>query len=360
MRKIGCLVRWVLFTLNILVAIGFLISAYSPYISPVSHPLWACAGLFFPFLFLANLLFIFVWVCIKWQYAFFSLLVLVAGWSSIWNYCPLGSEEKPEGGEVIKLLTYNTQDIALTKEYDKQEGNPVLNYLRDSDADIICLQEFNPSAKVKQKEIDRALACYPYHVRVKGEGPGRLACYSRYPILSAETIDYKTESNASILYRLKFGNDTLVLINNHLESNKLDAHDKTVYNDILKSPREKNIKNGGKHLFHKIAKVVAVRAPQADSVAQAIAVNRTRYMLVCGDFNDSPISYAHRVVGQGLNDVYRKAGRGPGFTYYENRFYFRIDHIFASDAFRILECKIDRSINTSDHYPVCCLLEKTK
>ena len=32
MRKIGCLVRWVLFTLNILVAIGFLISAYSPYI----------------------------------------------------------------------------------------------------------------------------------------------------------------------------------------------------------------------------------------------------------------------------------------------------------------------------------------
>lgn len=27
---------------------------------------------------------------------------------------------------------------------------------------------FNPS-KGKQKEIDRALACYPYHVRVKGD-----------------------------------------------------------------------------------------------------------------------------------------------------------------------------------------------
>lgn len=55
MKRIGCLIRWVLFTLNVLVAIGFLISAYSPYISPVSHPLWACAGLFFPFLFLGNL-----------------------------------------------------------------------------------------------------------------------------------------------------------------------------------------------------------------------------------------------------------------------------------------------------------------
>jgi len=358
MKRIGCLIRWVLFTLNVLVAIGFLISAYSPYISPVSHPLWACAGLFFPFLFLGNLFFLLIWLCIRWKYAFFPLLVFIAGWSSIWTYCPLGTEKEPDGGEVIKLLTYNTQDIAATRDYDKEQGNPVLNYLRNSDADIICLQEFTPGGKVKQKEVDQALDVYPYHVRVKGEGGSRLACYSRFPILSANTIDYKTESNASILYRLKVGSDTLVLINNHLESNKLDAHDKSMYNDMLKSPGEENLKNGGKYLFHKLAKVIAVRAPQVDSVAHAIAENRTRYMLVCGDFNDSPISYAHRVIGQGLNDVYAEAASGPGFTYYENHFYFRIDHIFASDGFRILKCQVDRSIKASDHYPVWCLLEK--
>ena len=284
--------------------------------------------------------------------------MFIAGWSSIWTYCPLGTEKGPDGGEVIKLLTYNTQDIAATRDYDKEQGNPVLNYLRNSDADIICLQEFSPGGKVKQKEVDQALDVYPYHVRVKGEGGSRLACYSRFPILSANTIDYKTESNASILYRLKVGSDTLVLINNHLESNKLDAHDKSMYNDMLKSPGEENLKNGGKYLFHKLAKVIAVRAPQVDSVAHAIAENRTRYMLVCGDFNDSPISYAHRVIGQGLNDVYAEAASGPGFTYNENHFYFRIDHIFASDGFRILKCQVDRSIKASDHYPVWCLLEK--
>ena len=294
MKRVGSLIRWVLFTLNILVAIGFLISAYSPYISPVRHPLWACAGLFFPFLLLANFLCLLAWICIKWQYALFPLLVFIIGWDSVWTYCPLGTEKEPEGGEVIKLLTYNTRDIASAKEYDKEQGNPILNYLQNSDADIICLQEFTPGGKVKQKDIDHALATYPYHERVKGEGGSRLACYSRYPILSATAIDYKTESNASILYRLKIGKDTLVLINNHLESNKLDDHDKSMYNDILKSPGEKNIKDGGKYLFRKLAKVVAIRAPQADSVAHAIAGNRTRYMLVCGDFNDSPISYAHR------------------------------------------------------------------
>lgn len=198
---------------------------------------------------LGNLFFLLIWLCIRWKYAFSPLLVFIAGWSSIWTYCPLGTEKEPDGGEVIKLLTYNTQDIAAMRDYDREQGNPVLNYLRNSDADIICLQEFTPGGKVKQKEVDQALDVYPYHVRVKGEGGSRLACYSRFPILSANTIDYKTESNASILYRLKVGSDTLVLINNHLESNKLDAHDKTMYNDMLKSPGEENLKMVGNTCF---------------------------------------------------------------------------------------------------------------
>lgn len=357
MRKIGCLVRWVLFTLNILVAIGFLISAYSPYISPVSHPLWACAGLFFPFFLLANFLFLVMWICIKWKISIFPLLIFVAGWDSVWTYFPMRSSNEPEG-EVIKLLTYNTQDISVRKSYEKKDGNPVLNYLRESDADIICLQEFASNGVVKQKEIDQVLSVYPYHKSMRIKGGSGLACYSRFPILSASILDYSSQFNGSVLYRLKVGKDTLVLINNHLESNKLNDHDKSVYNDILKSPREENVKNGGKYLLHKLADAVAIRAPQADSVAHAITVNRTRYMIVCGDFNDTPISYAHRVIGNGLTDVYAKAGWGPGFTYNENHFYFRIDHIFASNAFRVLKCEIDRSIRASDHYPVWCLLEK--
>lgn len=116
------------------------------------------------------------------------------------------------------------------------------------------------------------------------------------------------------------------------------------------------MKNEGKHLLRKLAEAVAIRAPQADSVAQAIRRNSSRYVLVCGDFNDSPVSYAHRVIGEGLNDAFVEAGAGPGFTYNQNHLYFRIDHIFASPAFRVLECKVDRSIRASDHYPVWCIV----
>lgn len=62
------------------------------------------------------------------EVCFFPLLVFIAGWSSIWTYCPLGTEKEPDGGEVIKLLTYNTQDIAAMRDYDREQGNPVLNY----------------------------------------------------------------------------------------------------------------------------------------------------------------------------------------------------------------------------------------
>lgn len=37
-------------TINGVIGIGLLACAYSPYLSPVAHPVWACAGLFFPIL----------------------------------------------------------------------------------------------------------------------------------------------------------------------------------------------------------------------------------------------------------------------------------------------------------------------
>lgn len=185
-----------------------------------------------------------------------------------------------------------------------------------------------------------------------------MACFSRFPILSATKIEYKSQFNGSILYKLKMGEDTLVVVNNHLESNKIDTKDKIIYNDLLKSPREEKIKTDGKYLLKKLAEAVVVRAPQADSVAQAIKENRSRYMLVCGDFNDSPISYAHHKIGSGMTDAFSAAGTGFGFSYNQNRFYFRIDHIFSTPAFRVVKCEVDRSIKASDHYPIWCLLEK--
>lgn len=358
MKRMKHFIQTLAFLLNGVVAAGFLICAYSPYLSPVEHPVGACAGLFIPVFIALNLAFCLVWLCLKPWGALFPLAVFALGWNSLNAYFPVGSIKEPgEGSPTLKFLTYNTQGISPGEGNGGE--NAVLSYLRRCGADIVCLQEFIPGVHASAEEISQALEdIYPHHASTRIKGGDVLACYSRYPILETEEIAYPSLYNGSVLYRIKVGEDTLAVINNHLESNKLDAYDKKVYNEILKSPREANVKAEGKYLLRKLADAVALRAPQADSVARAIRENRADYMLVCGDFNDSPVSYAYRVIGEGLDDAFVAAGAGPGFTYNQNHLYFRIDHIFVSPAFRVLECKVDRSIRASDHYPVWCVVER--
>ena len=150
-----------------------------------------------------------------------------------------------------------------------------------------------------------------------------MGCFSRFPILGTKRIPYESANNGSGAFRLKFGQDTLLLVINHLESNKLDAHDKEVYTDMLKKPDEEKVKEGGKYLLHKLADAVAIRAPQADSVAKYVKEHPYKYTVVCGDFNDSPLSYAHRVIGEGLQDAFVERGSGVGISYNRNHLYFR-------------------------------------
>ena len=84
---------------------------------------------------------------------------------------------------------------------------------------------------------------YPYRrINVVGSGNGytnRIACYSKFPILSARVLDYASSYNGSVLYELKLNEDTITLINNHLESNKLTKADKDIYEENIESSRKR-------------------------------------------------------------------------------------------------------------------------
>lgn len=344
-----------LLSFNVVVGIGYLFCAYSSYVCPVHHPYLACVGLSFPLWGMLNVLFVFLWLFVNWKYVLLPILILAMGWGSMQSYLPMNLKKSLHGGDTIKVLTYNVEGLG---DKSSDDGRSILSYLKGSGADIICLQEFTTHGTVSEKEIKQALASYPYGRVVQTRGGDGLACYSRFPILSSSLVGYSSLFNGSAIFRLQVGKDTLMLINNHLESNKLTSKDKGMYREILTAPREEVVKSGGKRLLRKLGCAVSIRAVQADSVACAIRRNRTRYMIVCGDINDSPVSYAHRVVGRGLIDAYREAGFGPGFSYNRNHFYFRIDHLFVSNGFRVVKCEVDRSIRSSDHYPLWSLLEK--
>lgn len=246
----------------------------------------------------------------------------------------------------------------------KENGqNPILNYIKNSKADIVCMQEYAGSETAKihlnNKEIRQALKDYPYrHIKQVGKtGAGsQIACYSKFPILSARMLDYQSNYNGSIVYDIKIGKDTVLLINNHLESNKLTREDKVVYEDMLKDPKAGKVKSGIRQLVNKLAEASAIRSAQARAIAQEIARSPYPSVIVCGDFNDSPISYAHRVISQDLDDAFTESGRGLGISYNQNKFYFRIDNILISKNLKASGCTVDNSIKDSDHYPIWCYI----
>ncbi len=357
MKYIGRLLGWILLGVNAVVAGFLLFSAYSPYIQPQEHPLLSCAGLAFPIFLVANLLFLFFWMVIYRKYALFPLLVLIACWGAIRVYFPLNLWEDEKPDTAIKFLSYNTMAFALGEKHTKESPNSVLAYLAASDADVICIQECIWMGEMKQKEADYALRSYKYkHYYSFAHGYNGLACYSRYPIVSATPIQYESAGNGSIVYRIAVGEDTLTVFNNHLESNKIESSERVIFQEMIDTPSKEKLSSGSRMLLKKLMEASSIRARQADTLSHMINDIKGQKVIVCGDFNDSPISYTHRVIGEGLEDAFVQSGNGLGISYHENRFYFRIDHILLSKNMKSYECTVDRSVKASDHYPIWCYI----
>lgn len=352
----------ILLGINALVAILMLLSGFSSYINPYAMPVLSCAGLAFPVFLLLNLLFFFFWLLFRRKYALFPLAVMFACIMPIRTYFPINIHKQQVSDDAIKILSYNVMSFDEHKLHTKGDSNEIVRYIQQMDADIVCLQEAtfnnsNPKKFLSEKSFREAMSAYPYcsHYKVRGNG---WICLSRYPILSAHFVEYESPGNGSMAYELKVGTDTLLLINNHLESNKLSLDDRAAYREMIVDPKEEKVKSTSKRLIGKVVDAVSVRAAQADAVAKYVRDSKHKYVVVCGDFNDSPLSYAHRVIGEGLNDAFIDTGNGLGISFNRSGFYFRIDHIMASDNWQLLDCEVDRSIKASDHYPIWCYMKK--
>ena len=110
-------------------------------------------------------------------------------------------------------------------------------------------------------------------------------------------------------------------------------------------------------LLGKVSKAMVKRSRQAEAVHHYIESHRRYPIIVCGDFNDTPISYVRRTIASGLTDCYVETGCGMGITFNQRGLSFRIDNIMCSSHFKPYGCYVDDEISVSDHNPVICWLE---
>jgi len=346
--------------INVAVIVMMLFVGYSDRINPVEHSMLANSGLMFPGFLVVNFGFLIFWLIFKTRMSLVPILGFIVCYVPVRKYSPLNIS-RPVTDSCIKVLSYNVWLFAGWDDKDTIH-NDILDYIVKTNADIVCLQEAAPN-EVKQEKIDRALnPIYKYRDTMYHD-PGMngdcVAIYSKYPVIKRERIEYESVGNQSVAYYLKIDKDTVLVVNNHMETVGLSKAEKSQFKQLVNGDLEADTaEKASKSLLVKLAESTKKRAPAADAVARYIAKHKDMPIIVCGDFNDSPISYTHRTIADGLIDCYVETGNGPGISYHHSGFYVRIDNILCSYDFEPLQCYVDNKIQSSDHYPIICWLKK--
>ena len=339
-------------TIIIMVLVGF-----SDVVSPEKLGLFANVGLTFPAFLIINFCFLLFWLLFRSKYAAIPVVGFLIAFVPVRKYMPLNiNGEAPK--DCIKVLSYNTWNLGAQTE-DAAGTNICLAYLQEQDADIVCLQEAMPNDRNKQQIDSMLTPTYPYQcVTEHPNGGNAVMLLSKFPILSKELIPYESKGNLSVAYRLKIKDKVVLLINNHLETTGLSLEERRQFKNLVVGKLEADTaEQTSKLLIVKLAESTKKRAPEAEAVADYLKRHKDMSIIVCGDFNDGPISYAHRTIADGLTDCYVASGNGQGISYHHGGFFVRIDNIMCSKDWKPYECWVDDKIAVSDHYPIICKLK---
>jgi endonuclease/exonuclease/phosphatase family metal-dependent hydrolase len=351
MKFIGKLLVYPLLAVNILIALLLIFSCYGSLVAPIGRwPFASLSGLAFPILYLLNFIFLMLWLFIWKKGAIVPIVTMLICIVPTLKYFPLHFSKSKEVQEpYITVVSYNTEGFGLDDNKEWTLKNPVVNYILDLKADIIFLQEANPTIVKKISNDKNITDIYPYVCTPTSIN--YQACISKYPILHNEAIAFEKTNNGFQYLRILVGSDTLAVYNIHLQSNKLND-EITEYQNFSKNPSDSAYYAVSKKVVKKLLQSTSMRADQARNIADLARNETAKYTIVCGDFNDTPLSYSYHLFDRFMYSVYAKSGSGMGITYHEHKLYYRIDHIFCSKNINPLYTWIDRVQKDSDHYPI--------
>ena len=346
---------------NVATVVVMLLLGYSDRIHPADHPLVSTLGMAFPILLVINMAFLLFWLIFKWTRAWVPVVGFILAYVPISIYMPINvSQSPPEGA--LKLVSYNVCSYGGNYKYE-QGFEKVRDYLVDEQADIVCLQEDNDTwrrycfLQYEDKGLaynDTVVLCHD------SQRFNCLGIHTRFPIIRREQIQYSTASNnGSVAWWLQVDKDTVVVVNNHFESCHLNQEDREQYRQLMKVEMARDSVRAESHLLMvKLAEANAKRSQQIEAVCEYVDQYIGTYpVIVCGDFNDNPISFSRHMMAKRLQDCFVETGRGIGLSYNQKAFSFRIDHIFCSSDITPYQCYVDSKMDASDHFPMVCWLK---
>ncbi len=350
---------------NIILALLFLLGCYGGLLNAKTWwPLgFLTLAAFYFFIFL--LLFIIFWLFVKPRWCLISLIAILTAFKPLQQIIPLRFSssftiEKKAGA--LRVMSWNVEhfDILEHKTHPERKQQ-MLDIIKQYQPDVACFEEMVGSEADETAinyipdiaaQLEFSGYHYSYNRKVDFDGKHHfgIITFSKLPIIKKETLQfYPFDYNSIFQYTdVLYGADTVRVFNIHLESLKFSA-DNLKYIDAPEINDEGDLKKS-RSVIGKLKRGFLKRKIQADRIKTEI--DKSPYpVIVCGDFNDVPNSYAYNTIGSGLQNTFAKKGSGIGRTYSGISPTLRIDNIFAAPVFTVLQyTRVGKKL--SDHFPV--------
>ncbi len=357
--------RLALKIITIIIYILTLISAFGGRINPEYFAAPSVLVLPLPYLAIASALLTLAWLCTgRFIIGGLGVVTLVSAWSPITTAVPLNSSKKAENpSDTFTVLSYNWLHGDDQERGNDAPGNRAVSYLINCGADIICLQEMadwddtsevhnlTPALRDSLKRI------YPYWAGSNGVDQKVL---SKFPIERVDVRELYSEPSDNTkfsFFKTRIKGVPVWIVNMHMNSYMLTEEERGVVSEIASIKKTKEgISELKGSIYSKLKYSFRERKTHTEVLVKALENAKGR-VIVCGDFNDVPESYAYRMMREaGFRDVTQETTFGPMITYNRHAFWFHLDQIFYRGGLKALSVKKGK-IRTSDHYPLLAEFE---
>jgi len=350
--------------LNVIAAISLILACLCCFISPETIWWIGFCGLAYMYLLIVNICFVVIWVLIrKRTFVLISTITILFASTFLGKNIQLFEKEISEEDRErsYKVLSFNVDGFSSRKRV-QTDGNTqnIFEFLRDENADIICIQEYTFDRwdeNFDENTIRKFLDKTPYYYAEMQRGHFGVATFSKYPIIRKELVYINKTNNICMCSDVLMGTDTIRVYNVHLISTGFRKAETGLLENVVRIEYDRSDVRTIKSIIRKFKISSYDRAEQVEILISHIA--KSPYpVIICGDFNDTPMSYSYHKVRGNRKDAFIEAGSGRSTTFNIGRIAsLRIDYILYSDVFKAYSYDSPR-VDLSDHFPVMCRLVK--
>ena len=310
------------------------------------------------------MLFVILWAIQMRWWALFSGLAIIITLPNLLGMVHINFSKKIATNNDIKVMDYNCMLFDLYNwSHNKQSRKIIFEMLQSESPDILCLQEFYTSEEPRDYHNADTLVSFlktknihtEYTTTLRNSDHWGVATLTKYPMIRKGKIVFNTRSNNICIYTdVLINKDTVRIYNVHLASISFGKKEYKFIDDLNHKEYNDPDLVESKNIMKRLKNGFLKRAEEAELIAAHMKTCSYKIIL-CGDLNDTPSSFAYHVLSENLRDAFKEAGNGIGKTYNGGLPLLRIDYILHSNDFGCSNYeRIPESL--TDHFPISCYL----